>query len=115
MVVNLVNFVLRAKLFAFFGGIVSTVIEAVATPLCASKLRPFYVVGQQFARCNVLHVYFLPVATAARDNVSHVFSIFREACALQRNSAVVAQFVRIEELTERSSQLVHLVKNALIL
>ena len=115
VVVNLVYLILRAILLALLGGIVGTVVEAVATPLRTSELRPFYVVGQQFARRHVLNVYFLPVAAAARDDVSHVSAIFREAYSLQSHGAVGAQLVRIEKLVECSSEFVHLVEDALVL
>ena len=72
-------------------------------------------VGQQFARRHVLNVYFLPVAAAARDDVSHVSAIFREAYSLQSHGAVGAQLVRIEKLVECSSEFVHLVEDALVL
>ena len=51
---------------------------------------------QLFGR-HIHHVDLLPVGTAALDGVSHVFAVVRETHTAKRDSAVVRQFVRVQQ------------------
>ena len=72
-------------------------------------------VVEHFALLHILHIYLIPVATAARNGVSHIAAIFRKVNRLQRHSAIVGEFVWVEHFTRRAIERVHFIQHALIL
>ena len=75
MVINLLHRVLSRRLLSLFRCIVCAIIESVAQPFSARKLRPDNMVVKHLARLTVLHVNLLPVRTVTRNHVSHIASV----------------------------------------
>ena len=96
MVVDLLHRVLGRCLPALLGRVVGTVVEAIAKPCHVGELSPKNMVLQVVARLAVLDVDFLPVGTAARDDVGHVATVVGEVSALESHSAVGAELVGVE-------------------
>ena len=111
----LVALVFDREFMPLLGNAVGAVEEAVPQPGGAGEFGPFDVVFQQRAGLHVHHVEFLPVASAAGDTVCHQTAVLVEIGALERDRAVVREFVRIEEDALLPVRRIHFVQDALVL
>ena len=75
VVINLLHRVLSRCFLSLLRSIVCAIIESVAQPFSARKLRPDNMVVKHLARLTVLHVNLLPVRTVTRNHVSHIASV----------------------------------------
>ncbi len=85
------------EVLAFFGFGESCVIKAIAEPADATEFNPLNVIAEQSFGGYIHHKYFVPVASANRNGISTVFTIFGEAEARKAGGAIVRELIRVDK------------------